>query len=45
MVNKSTKQSQLNRQKIYNNKNAHEVLKEKEWERKNAANRLDAITR
>ena len=39
---KSTVRSQLRRQKIYSNKNAHELLKAKEHERKNSANRLAA---
>ena len=38
--NKSTVRSRLRRQKIYSNKNAHELLKKKESERKNGANKL-----
>ena len=44
MVSKSTERSRLRRQKIYN-KNAYELPKEKVQERKNAANRLAAMTR
>lgn len=38
MVNKTMQKLWLRRQKIDNNKNADELLKENEWERKNAAN-------
>ena len=44
MVSKSTERSRLKRQQIYN-KNAYELPKEKVQERKNAANRLAAMTR